>query len=128
MSEPEPELARDDEDLDFGARAGGGGGGGPPVPPILEKLDFDDGTGDRPPPVTPLRLFDAEPGRERVRAVVALVLVGLLTTMVLVTLIATIVDGGAGARLKSLLDTLLPPVVALCGSAIGFYYAGRPNH
>lgn len=96
-------------------------------PPPITSIEFDDGSGETPPPITPLRLFDAEPGRERVRAALALILVALLTVMVLMSLVAAVIDEEAGGRLKSLLDTLLPPVVALCGSAIGFYYAGRPN-
>ena len=101
--------------------------GARPPPVELENVYFDDGPVEAPPPVTPLRLFDAEPGRERVRAALALILVLLFAMMVVSSLAAAIISDSTGNRLKPLLDTLLPPVVALCGSAIGFYYAGRPN-
>jgi hypothetical protein len=86
--------------------------------------DFGGPTADADvPAVEPLEVrFDVEPGREKVRAWLAASLVALLAIVVLSTLGAVIAGTDVG-DIKAIIQVLLPPVVALCGSALGFYYA-----
>ena len=90
-----------------------------------KKVDFGGPVeGDDLKPVQRPTVFDAEPGRERVRGRVAGALVLLLSTLTLIALIA-VVAGVAAADVRSIIELVLPPVVALCGSAIGFYFGSN---
>jgi hypothetical protein len=73
------------------------------------------------PPVRPPQVAEP-PERERVRSRLAFCLVLLLATVVLASLGAVIV-GVNRDNVQSISDVVLPPVVALCGTVIGFYYA-----
>jgi hypothetical protein len=96
----------------------------PAIEPTPEEVeDFGGPTEEADvPSVEPLKLFDAEPGREKVRAWLAAALVALLTAVVLAALGAVIAEVDID-NIKAILEVILPPVVALCGSALGFYYA-----
>jgi hypothetical protein len=71
--------------------------------------------------------YDPEPNRDRVRGYLAAGLVALLVAVVVagwVTLWAGVVTE---PEVKDLLGVILPPVVALVGSALGFYFGGKPT-
>lgn len=90
----------------------------------IEQVDFG-GEIQNPPEVDRPRVFDPEPARERVRGRIASWLILLLATLSLAALGAVI--GGADVDdIRGIAEIVLPPVVALCGSAMGFYYgSGR---
>jgi uncharacterized membrane protein YagU involved in acid resistance len=56
-----------------------------------------------------------------VRALVAGALIALLAVLTCAALIA-VIAGVASNGVRSITEIVLPPVVALCGSAIGFYF------
>jgi hypothetical protein len=91
----------------------------------LEEEDFG-GPVDEVEPVAPLTVrWNPERGRELVRALVAGALIVLLAILTCAALIA-VIAGADGADVRSITEIVLPPVVALCGSAIGFYFgSGR---
>jgi hypothetical protein len=66
---------------------------------------------------------DLESVRERKRGYLAAALVGILAALVLGSPIA-LAFGANVDELKSLLEVLLPPVIALTGTAVGFYFGG----
>jgi hypothetical protein len=87
-----------------------------------ETIDFGPpDEGYVPPQRLSAGVFDPEPGRERVRALVAGALIALLALLSCATLIA-VVAGADPDRVRPIAEIVLPPVVALCGSAIGFYF------
>lgn len=100
----------------------------PPAEPAnpteaLEELDFG-GSGD-PPKVERPRVFNPEPGREKIRGRIAIGLVILLAVVCLAGL-GAVIAGKTSQEVREIMEVVLPPVVALCGSAIGFYY-GQPR-
>ena len=93
----------------------------------LEEVYFDDLLDED--DLEPLQTlaFDPEPGREKVRAMVAGALIALLALLSCGAL-GAVIAGVSGEEVRAITELVLPPVVALCGSAIGFYYAtGREN-
>jgi hypothetical protein len=85
---------------------------------------------DEPPidPATPLEPetvpYDPEPQRENVRGILAAGLVGLVAFEVVAGFTALIAGTSAG-DLRSLMEVVFSPSVALAGSATGFYFAGQ---
>lgn len=94
-------------------------GGDSPSPSRLVE-DFG-GVSPGDPPVRPPELGEP-PEREKVRSRLAVCLVLLLAAVVLTSLVA-VIAGVNRDDVQSISDVLLPPVVALCGTVIGFYYA-----
>jgi hypothetical protein len=78
-------------------------------------------SGSVPPP-----RFDPEPGRERMRGWLAVGLLGLLTATIAAAFVLVAIKRVSVTDMKSLLDLIIPPEVALAGSAIGFYF-GAPH-
>jgi hypothetical protein len=73
------------------------------------------------------RPYDPEPNRDKVRGYLAIALVVLLVG-VLVAAWASLWSGlVTEPEVKDLLSVMLPPVVALVGSALGFYFGGKPT-
>jgi hypothetical protein len=68
--------------------------------------------------------YDPEPRRERVRGWLAAALVGLVAFEVVAAFLALAL-GAETANIRSLLEVLFAPSVALAGSATGFYFAGK---
>jgi hypothetical protein len=66
-------------------------------------------------------VYDPAEDREKVRGRIAGGLVALLAVLTLVPT-AAVIFGTSADDLKTILEVVLPPVVALCGSALGFYY------
>jgi hypothetical protein len=77
-------------------------------------------------PPVPLgtRPVDLEPERERKRGYLAAALVGVFGVVVLGSPL-TLAFGADVEELKSLLEVILPPVIALTGTAVGFYFGGH---
>jgi hypothetical protein len=59
------------------------------------------------------------------RGRLALSLVSLFALVVLASLTA-LWFGGDAAALKTVLEVIVPPIVALTGMALGFYFSERP--
>jgi len=119
-------------------------------PPVL-SLDLTTPPGGRastpPPRVIPLDLSteaprsgalttapplrDLEPGRDTVRAVLALGLLGLLALIVIGSGLVLALDASKADANLELLKLVFTPVVGLVGSAMGFYFgagAGRGSN
>ena len=62
--------------------------------------------------------------RELMRGRLALVLV-ILFALVIASSVAALWLGEDAADLKTLLEVVLPPIVALTGMALGFYFSER---
>ena len=82
--------------------------------------DFGGGSPDDPPVRSPEVGEPLE--REKVRSRIAISLVVLLAVVILVLLGAAI-SGVNRDSVQTIGDIVLPPVVALCGTVVGFYYA-----
>lgn len=82
--------------------------------------DFGGGSPDDPPVRSPEVV--EPPEREKVRSRLAVSLVVLLAVVILV-LLGAAVAGVNRDSVQAVGDIVLPPVVALCGTVIGFYYA-----
>lgn len=93
------------------------------------EIYFDsDAAGDVLPVAPPTEggAYDPSKDREKVRGRLAAGLVGLLAVLTVSALGGVLVGADAGDT-KAVLEVTVPPVVALCGSAIGFYYASAPG-
>lgn len=93
--------------------------GEPPAPPGLGNFDGESLAALHTPRE---RMFDPAPKREQVRGIIGLVLLGMLAGVILLTYVSVALDWGTYDEIKDLLGILLPPVVGLVGSAIGFYF------
>ena len=71
--------------------------------------------------------YDPEPDRDRVRGWLALALVVLLIAVILAAWATLWTGVVTEPEIKDLLGVILPPVVALVGSALGFYFGGKPT-
>lgn len=71
--------------------------------------------------------YDPEPGRDQIRAIIAIVLIGLFCFEV-ATLIAFTAFGCLETdQAKELATLTIPPTIGLAGAATGFYYGTRPK-
>jgi len=68
--------------------------------------------------------YDPSRARERVRGWVTTALLAVLGIQILGAFLALIL-GASADDVRSLLEVTLPPVVALAGTALGFYFAER---
>jgi heme A synthase len=69
--------------------------------------------------------YNPEPNRDRVRGWLALALVVLLVAVIVAAWVTLWAGAVSEPEIKDLLGVLLPPVVALVGSALGFYFGGK---
>jgi hypothetical protein len=60
--------------------------------------------------------------RETTRRWLAMALVGLFSVVTLLSLMSVVFEWVEVDSVKSLLEVLIPPIVALTGSALGFYF------
>lgn len=96
------------------------------VPPeevqIIESRDLQDES----PPVSAspsvVNRQDLEPGRDKVRAGLAITLVGLLVVIVIGAGWVLATDFATIEEIGEYLKIVFTPVVGLVGSAVGFYY------
>ena len=66
--------------------------------------------------------YDPNPKREQVRGTIAWFLLGLLSMTVVFAFTAVARNWTDYENIKDMLGILLPPIVGLVGSAIGFYF------
>jgi uncharacterized membrane protein YeaQ/YmgE (transglycosylase-associated protein family) len=66
--------------------------------------------------------YDPNPKREQVRGTIAWVLLGIFGATILFSFMALALKWGTHEEIQDMLGILLPPVVGLVGSAIGFYF------
>jgi uncharacterized membrane protein YeaQ/YmgE (transglycosylase-associated protein family) len=66
--------------------------------------------------------YDPNPKREQVRGTIAWVLLGIFGATILFSFMALAFKWGTHEEIQDMLGILLPPVVGLVGSAIGFYF------
>jgi hypothetical protein len=71
------------------------------------------------------KLYDPEPHRERMRGALAIGLVAMLGGTILLGYIALWWDWASASEVKDFLSVVMSPLVALAGSAVGFYFGGR---
>lgn len=94
---------------------------GPEVEPAIEELDVEL-------PKQPTeKPWDPEPGREKLRGYLATGLVLLLAGVIGAAWLTLWLGISSAPEIKDLLGVLLPPVVALVGSAVGFYFGGKAS-
>ena len=94
-------------------------GRGTPSGPSDETFDVEDL------PSPEVKPYDPEPQREKLRGYLAGGLVLLLAVIVLLAFGTMWSKWASEAEIKDLLSTIFPPLVALAGTAIGFYFGGR---
>ncbi len=70
---------------------------------------------------------ELERRREDTRRWLAFALVATFAIVVLVALGAVVLGGTSVDDIKSILEVLIPPLVALTGSALGFYFGSRES-
>lgn len=68
--------------------------------------------------------YDPRPARESMRGVLALGLLALLGGVTALTYLLVYGQGDTAAA-SELLERLFPPIVALAGTALGFYFGGK---
>ena len=88
--------------------------------PVVDLTGQGAAPGLPPPPIA------IEVSRERVRGVLAIFLLSLLGLVILSLLVAAIADWLTTTEVKDLLEPLITPLVALTGTALGFYF-GRAS-
>jgi hypothetical protein len=87
--------------------------------PTIEEVDVDL-------PTRPVeKPWDPEPARERLRGALAAILLVLLAAVIGLAWLALWADIATEPEIKDLLSVMLTPVVALVGSALGFYFGGK---
>jgi hypothetical protein len=86
----------------------------------IEEIDL--ALPDRP---TRERPYDPEPSRDKVRGYLAVALIVLLAAVVVAAWASIWFGLVTEPEVKDLLGVMLPPVVALVGSALGFYFGGK---
>jgi len=106
-------------------------------PKTLEPLDttandhLEDVASQSKSPLIRTRRADIPRLREGTRGRIALILIGLLAAVVVAALgliyLRAMGYNVATAEVKEVLTTLLPPIVALVGSATGFYFGGHED-
>lgn len=114
MKPPEPETPEPEEieEADLTGELNG---------PVVDEEDFtgDDIGGDLDMPIELGRK------RENVRGRLATALIGLLALVVIGAGVISAAGWLTVKQVGELLEILLPPVVALTGTAIGFYFGGQ---
>lgn len=75
-----------------------------------------------PPKTEPSKIDEAQ---EKTRGWIALALVGILLLIVVASFLSLWLTSLKVADVKGLLEVILAPVVALVGSATGFYFGGK---
>jgi hypothetical protein len=98
-----------------------------PLPLALMAIAVHDLTGEGPPSGLPPAPIEIELAREHIRGILAIYLVSLLAAVLLSLLMAAIAGALAPAEVKNLLEPIVSPLIALAGTAIGFYF-GRPGN
>jgi hypothetical protein len=126
-------VPNDDDKRKADAKAGGAGApddvpqpqvisaGDEPAAPVHLAKTVNLGGGAKEPDVKP---FNIEEAQEKTRGAIAAGLVGLLFMLVIFAFMS-LWSKADPKDLKTLLDMLLAPIIALVGSATGFYFGGK---
>jgi hypothetical protein len=69
--------------------------------------------------------YDPEPGRDRVRGILAICMVALLSGCMLLSYLWIAAGWMKPTDAKDVLGSVFPPVVALTGTVLGFYFGGK---
>jgi len=89
-----------------------------------EPVELDVDLPSSPPSNKP---WDPEPGREKLRGYLAGGLVVLLAGVIAAAWVTLWLRIAPSSEVKDLLGIMLTPVVALVGSAVGFYFGGKAS-
>jgi hypothetical protein len=98
----------------------------PKYPKTADNKDIVEHEAPKSQPYSPAeKRYDPEPARDEARKWLAFTLVWLLCGVVGASfLLLWILESASFANLKALIELVLAPVVALVGSATGFYFGG----
>jgi hypothetical protein len=94
-------------------------------PPVVASVDLDQGKPPsevQPPETKP---YDPEPHRDRMRGVLALVLLGTLAGTVVFSFVVILWKPDRSKDVHDLLGIVFSPLVALVGAATGYYFGSR---
>ena len=94
---------------------------------VLDLTQSEAGEDARPLRVLDAPEYDPAPEREKVRGIIALTLILLLVGTVLLSFLSLWLEWVTAKDLESLLKLVLAPIVALAGSATGFYFGGKSS-
>ena len=70
-------------------------------------------------------VWNPEPARERIRGAIAVGLVGLLALIAVGSIVLLATDTLSLDEVEGLLAALFAPLLALAGTALGFYFGGQ---
>jgi hypothetical protein len=70
-------------------------------------------------------VWNPEPGRERIRGAIAVGLVILLASIAVGSIVLLATDALTLDEVEGLLTALFAPLLALAGTALGFYFGGQ---
>ena len=103
---------------------------GPVARPVATPPDLDLTTESVPPKTEAPETLPYNPGpqRERMRGALALVLLALFGLVIVFATSALWLQRIAIEDLKSFLEMIFTPLIALVGSVIGFYYGGKSSN
>lgn len=100
--------------------------GDKPTPPPTPRSEVGSGTRVRPPRVLQIgQAYDPLPRREKTRSWLAIGLVALLATVALSLIGLTAAEFLDESTTKDLVAGILSPLIALTGTALGFYFGGQ---
>jgi formate/nitrite transporter FocA (FNT family) len=72
--------------------------------------------------------YDPAELRERTRSRLALLLAGVVVALALLLVVFTATDLLSSNQAKDLAAAVLSPVIAVTGTALGFYFGGRSSN
>ena len=74
---------------------------------------------------TPGRNFDPDRHREIIRNILAITVAGLLVVVLLMRLVAVTVAGTPWSKLQGVVGAIVPGVIGIAGTILGFYFGTR---
>ncbi len=91
--------------------------------PVVPVVDMGVSRPDNPAPAT--RIYDPAEDRENARALIAFSLIGLLALIITLSIIMLWIHPDRDKVVQSWLTLIFGPLVALVGTATGFYFGAR---
>lgn len=92
---------------------------------VLDLTQSEAGEDARPLRVLDAPEYDPAPEREKIRGIIALTLILLFVATVLLSFLSLWLGWVAVDDLETFLKLVLGPIIALAGSATGFYFGGK---
>lgn len=74
------------------------------------------------------RVWNPEPGREKIRGALAIFLVSILSAIAVGSFVLVATNTFTLDEVEGLLTALFTPLLALTGTALGFYFGGQQQH